>query len=546
MKLPTDLTARHGLYRNLIRMCEVSREDRRARHQRLRTWFLNGSDSGRAKYNKLAEHVQASASYLYAPSSVRFGVVLPPDHGDEWIEEEEAAREEMHRLWHDTGAALTFGLGVTWAHVWDSAIFKVFTDQNEPTVRLISDPGDVGVLREDLDDLSQQEAICHWYVMDLSAFRRWIANHRDAEGIWTEAEQHAGPGEDAGSEALPPTVQRIILAQATPSMVGVARASEATDLGRARSREPVVKLAELWVRDDALKGDYRVVTNLLATERIIWDPPNPLIPDEHPFHGLALDPLPGYVWGISPIQGLLDLQAWREEKLDALNLRENLQLDPPLFFEGMAGITDEKARAFRKPGGQLASAMPGAKVSPIVPAPLPDPFAMIDQIDRMFANRAGLPMGLRGQTEPGVRSGEHAIMQAMLGAGPTLTRAMLVEATLEGIATAMLRLRRRMSGTPLRTLGESREFMLSQMPGDFVVRVTAHSASPVYQQQILQKAVLAKQHQAIDNETFLELLDLPMAEILKAKARRLGKAQAEKAERLLAIQEKKAEKAQKK
>ena len=132
--LPTrkgDPNRRHAVYRNLVRQCEASRETRRARNGALKTWFLTGTEGGQpARYNKLAEHVQADTSYLYAPASVRFGVHLPSKYGDTWVEELEGAREEMQRLWHDSHAWLTFGLGVAWAHVWDTALFKVYTEQN--------------------------------------------------------------------------------------------------------------------------------------------------------------------------------------------------------------------------------------------------------------------------------------------------------------------------------------------------------------------------------------------------------------------------------
>ena len=178
----------------------------------------------------------------------------------------------------------------------------------------------------------------------------------------------------------------------------------------------------------------------------------------------------------------------------------------------------------------------------MAPPSLPDPFGFVDHIDRAFDRRGGLPRGMSGQTEPGVRSGEQAMVQAMLGAGPTLSRAMLVEDVIEAIATAMLRLHRRVSDTTLRK-SDGSEFLLSQMPGHFVARVWEHSASPIYQEQVIQRAVLAKDKGAIDAEDFLEFLNLPMTDVrLKAKARKLAAAQAEKTKELIDIQRMKAEK----
>ncbi len=506
-------------------------------------WYLLGTDeSARVRYNKLQEHVRASTSYLYAPEAIRFGVTLPPHYGDQWIEEEEVAREELHRLWHDSDAGLTVQLGVEWAHVAPTVVFKVLVSGNEPYVDLIADPSDIGVLRPDLHEWDRQEAIVHWYVLDRSAFRRMIAAIPDEKyrtTLMAEAEEHAGPGESPGSaETLPDAIHNIILAQATPNMIGVARAPADTSLAHPVVAEPVVKLAELWVRDDAL-DDWRVVTDFLATERIIWDPQNPLVSGEHPFHPLCLEPTPGYLWGVAPIERLLELQKWRERRMAQIEALMDIQLDPPLFFEGVSGLQDEKAKIFRKPGGLLSSPLPGAKVTPVVPPMPPDAFADVQEMDRQFASMGGLPLGMRGQTEPGVRSGEQALIQAILAAGPTLSKAMRVENCVEGIATAALRLQRRISKTTLRK-GDGTEFLLAQMPGDFVARVSAHSASPIYAQQIAQKAQMAKQAGAISNEDYIRMLGLPQDDILAVKAKKLAQAQAERAKKLVEIKEREA------
>jgi len=523
----------------------------------MRTAYLTGSETGvRARYNKLAEHVAFSSSYLYAPGSTRFGVVMPPTHGDRFMREAQGAREELHRLWHDTDAARVFGLGVTWAHVWPSAIYKVMVSQNRPAVALLSDPADLGVLEEDVDEWDEQEALCHWYTVNLSKFWRMIQAIPDEQRraqLWDTAQDSATPKEATSAETLPSTVQRfIILAAASPTMEGQVQGMGGTALAIPRVHEDVVRLAELWVRDDRgyrddrhrWQPEWRVVTNLLATEEILWEPLNPLISDEHPFHALTLDPAPGYLWGTSPLEKLIALQEWREKKLVDIDERDGRQIDPPLFFQGFGTMDGERAKAFLHRGGYITSSAPNADVKPVMPPPVPDPFAFIDQIDGMFSRAGGLPKGMTGQTEPGVRSGEQAMGQAMLGSGPTMTNAMRVEGVLEEVATALLRLHRRVNGETIR-LGQgadATDVLLSQLPGDFVVRVSAHSASPLYAQQIAQKAVLAKQLKAITNERFIELLDLPQSEILVAEARQLSKAQAEQSERVIEIQEAKAQK----
>lgn len=542
MILPSTVRERGALYRNLERECGVSVDTRRQRNRTNRMWYLTGTDTGqRARYNKLLEHVQFSSSYLYAPDSVRFGVVLPPHYGDQWIPECDAAKEELHRLWHDSGTGLVFDSMVTWAHVYDSMIGKVVVSNGQPTLAVVADPADIGVWNEQSDTWDADEALVHYYNLDVPRFARMVAPHPDATRLIALAESHAVPGYEASENLLPPTVQRtIILSQASPNLVGAVQGLGDTDLGIPRVTAPMVRMAELWVRDDRLQ-DYRVVTIFKPTEDILWEPQNPLVPGEHPFHPLTLLPTLGYRWGIAPIEYLLAMQAWREDKMRQLDDRDDKLIDPPMLFKGFSNITDEQAMRFRARGGNLATQNPTAEATAFPPSPVAEPYQIIDRIDTQFARQGGLPKGMTGETEPGVRSGEQAESQAHMAAGPTMKKAMYVESALEGIATQMIRLQRRISGDTLqKTEGHAaHEFLLSQMPGDLVARVWAHSASPLYAKQLIARAKLAHDAKAIDNEDYLEYLDLPLTETkLKAKARKMAEAAAERQKEVLDLKKK--------
>src|SRR5207245_2591693 len=103
MKLPENRTTRFGIYRDLIRKCESSRTSRRSKWRRMRSWLLLGSDAGvPARHNAIEKLVNISTAHLFAPERIRFGVILPPHYGDQWIEEEDGARLELQRLWNHT------------------------------------------------------------------------------------------------------------------------------------------------------------------------------------------------------------------------------------------------------------------------------------------------------------------------------------------------------------------------------------------------------------------------------------------------------------
>ena len=541
MLLPDDPKRRAALYRNLIRQCESSRENRRAQYQRLRLWYLTGAETGqRARYNKLDDFVNQASSYIYSAESLRFGVVLPPKYGDQWIEEEAVAGDEIHRLWHDGDAGITAGVAAKWAWVYPTVIAKVLTDDNEPAFQIIPDPADVGVLCESVHEWDRQEAICHWYSLDLASFTRLVANHPDAAQLIALAQEHAAPGRgQAATDVLPSAIQNIVIAQSSPNMIGAVR-NLVAPIAMPEETEPVVDLAELWVWDDEIE-DFRVATNFLPTERILWNPRNPLLPGKHPFHPLCLDPTPGYLWGVPALENLLLLQQWRSDRMDDVDFLLKKQLRPPLFGSGISGIMEEKMKALRHPDGIFTNPMPGGDVKPIVTPMPPDAFAEIEKIDQMFDRAAGLPSAMRGEGPTNVRSGEQAVAHAMLGAGPTLAKAMILEDWIESVATALLRLRLRTCTTALRK-PDGTEFLLSQIPDEFTVRVSAHSASPIYQQQTFQKGLLLKREGAIDNESLIRMAGVPLEDILRAKSRELAKAQARIVEKRLQIAEKKAEK----
>ncbi|HJR03488.1 MAG TPA: hypothetical protein VKA83_17760, partial [Methylomirabilota bacterium] len=69
---------------------------------------------------------------------------------------------------------------------------------------------------------------------------------------------------------------------------------------------------------------------------------------------------------------------------------------------------------------------------------------------------------------------------------------------------------------------------------------TAHSASPVYAEQALEKALVLYKAGAIDDVSLIEILEPPMAEMLKEKAKGIMASKGEVAERKMRIEELKA------
>jgi hypothetical protein len=285
-------------------------------------------------------------------------------------------------------------------------------------------------------------------------------------------------------------------------------------------------------------GDWRVATQFDPTGEILWDPINPMGVEGHPFFGLNLgdkDQLAGYTYGVAPMEHLVANQLWREQKLAELNLRDDLDVDPPMSSYGVPMRDGETTKGYRKPGANIPLSSPNAKVEFHRPPPLADKFEFIRQIDAERRMLQGIPHQI-AQTDPNVRSGEQAMTQAMMGAGPTLMRAMAVERFMAAIATYAMRVHRNMLSTPL-VKNNGDKFLLRQMPGDFIAKVWAHSASPIYTENLKAVALAAHKQQLISDHATLRYLNLPGLDMLLRETAKMEQAKSERSDKILQLKE---------
>jgi hypothetical protein len=570
----------------VVRECLASSDRRRSHHRRLRLYALEGTEgSTPVKRNKLIEFIETSSAYCYAPEFVKFGVTLPKRYGDSWIEELDAARDEAGDLFLSSGADAAFGLMVDWAHVYPSMFGKVIVSDHQVVLEVVTDPADIGVARESINSLDKQEAIVHKFGMTLWEYERLIRqsipNREDAEALIERGHDHKTRG---SRSSLAPAIPQIILATAgPPNMIGAVQNLRDTATADPEEQVDVVAMCELWTRDDlahascercnhresddshrqgplydhAFKAsgehewEWRKVLCLGENGDIpLWGTLNPLLPQRQPLVQLTLGPTPGYLWGLSPIQKLIVMQVWGEELITKHDALLDQQLNPPIAIIGMSNVDGERAKLLRQAGGTFTMpSMPGAEIKRLAPDTPPDAAGMTRLIDDWFDRAGGLPMGSHPTTDANVRSAGQMTAGAELSAPRTNRRAMRVEDALEEVMTPALRLHRRISKDPLRiplaepdeeTGKKHRAFYLSQIPGDLLVRVSAHSASPLFRNKMREDAIILKREGAVDKETFVEILGPPMEDIVRAKARRIQAGEAQKTERVLGIKEREA------
>ena len=93
---------------------------------------------------------------------------------------------------------------------------------------------------------------------------------------------------------------------------------------------------------------------------------------------------------------------------------------------------------------------------------------------------------------------------------------MVVEDALEKMATLYMKLIQVYDTDKLLDV-EGQPFIAEQFTKDYVVKVDAHSNSPIFMEDLRSLAFNLYKAQAIDKESLIELLDPPMKQMLKEK-----------------------------
>jgi hypothetical protein len=206
------------------------------------------------------------------------------------------------------------------------------------------------------------------------------------------------------------------------------------------------------------------------------------------------------------------------------------QVNPPTALIGFSGILDEKNFALNRAGGLLSTDMPNAKAERLAPTMPPDFYESLREIDAMFEEVSGIGNVLQGKGEAGVRSAGHASQLARLGSSRAKKRALIVEDALEKVATLYLKLMQEYDDQAYKT-DNGLYFIAEQFTRDYVVKVDAHSNSPIFTEDLRSLAFNMFKAGAIDKESLIDLLEPPMKQLLKEKLKKIEEKQAQQPQR---------------
>ena len=518
MKIPSG-ESREDFYLDIINKCMVSKEERRGDYTTLRAYYLFGAgpESPPAYFNKIHPHLDQLTSFLYSAETTRFSIALGASVPSAEHKKTPSLTQALNDEWLNSNADQVFSTALTWALVYNTSFVKlVYKNGIHP---YMIEPSAIGVLREDTPYTDRQEAIVQTYYITKSELYARLYSHPKRESIVSRL----ATGTKVSESDIPEAVNRIVMSQTNPTIYGnVNMDLYGMNRYKARVAEDTVEMTELWVWNDDTE-DYQVVT-MAAPNVIIYDRPGTslFLKGECPFVQICPNPLYDYFWGASEVQQLLLLQELRNTRMTEILDLLSKQVNPPTALTGFTGILDEKNFALNRAGGLLASDMPNAKADRLAPTMPPDLFEVIHEIDAMFSEVSGISNVLSGRGESGVRSQGHASQLARLGSSRAKKRALIVEDSLEKVATLYLKLMQVYDNTHFRDT-EDVPFIPEQFTKDFVVKVDAHSNSPIFTEDLKTLAFNLHKAGAIDKESLLDLLEPPMKQLLKDKLKRKEK-----------------------
>lgn len=534
MKIPTARQKLTDFTRDLVEECRVSVQARRDANRVCRRLYLTGqAGDDPPKYNKCYTHVERLGSYLFSAADVRLSLDFEADDDDEWDPTAIAGTRRVNRIWNRSKLGLAFGQGLRAALVDNCAFVKLIWKNGRPVPFVIRNSF-IGVYREDLPSLDDQDAFTHSYYLTKAAFSRLISGNPDKTEIMEQVSSHFQP---AGNEVIEDTYFHEIIAgglqpisangTATGQIGSVGVFGPASPMVSPQVKADMVRVDELWVRNDR-NGDWATIR--YVDPGILIDGRYKLenlsdIPMYQPFTKICPNEELGYFWGRSEIGGLANIQGLLNRRVNNVDRIFNLQADSPLNFAGFDTLTDEKKRAMLMAGGTIDSSNPNANIQRLAPT-MPDiALPYIQKIEGWFDEMAGFTPALLGQADSGVRSSQQGNILLRTGSPPIRERAFLVESQVNDLGDNMLNMVRAKDVTVIKTTDKG-EFMMSQLPTDVGVTVDSHSSSPAFSGDNVNMAFALRKSGAIGNPDLLEATNFPNRSRLAAKARKQEKAQA--------------------
>ena len=544
IELPTDKLELISFSNDLIEKCRVSVGMRSAYYRLLSAIYETGRyDGSKSLINTLPSHVTRLAAHLYSPVELKFSVDFENPYPQTELDRGKQAGKILSREWGKdaVSADVLWGRGVVDALKYGNAFLKQWTETewNKPVFqRKLVMPWQIGLYREDENDLNKQEAIVETSALTLPEVWRRIHYLPDAKNLFEKIKAHAGignggTGPDSFFHQVLSTSQLNtgVSGATSPLPGGIVQLGNDPNYALMGPSIAVdtVQFHELWV-----KGEDDYVTIQLIEPDILIAPlfkkSNLLgIKRQQPYDMIQPNEVTNWAWGRSELVDLIEPQALLSVWADDLKRMYGLQVDKLIAFSGDGNITDEAYGQFR--GAGYMNLPQGASVTDLTPKIPPEALPLLRFCLEIINMIGGFPPVMQGQGDQGVRAGVQ-LNTLLKTASPTQRdRALLVERQLAAAAGKSFELRRAKDPKFYWTDGstpdkaEETKFLLSQIPDDYRVTVDSHSSSPIFSDEAAQLIFQARKIGDVDGEYMLDNLPFPNKEVAKARLKQKGEQQ---------------------
>lgn len=551
MKIPSNREEKERFLRLVIDTCMASREERRSLYEKRRRYFLFGQNQQqKVRFNRLKSHIKLVSSFLFSPEGLIYNVVAPNNATEDQKQKFLALQDDFNEDIHESSIPDMVAEAVTWALNLDTMILKVGWNDitGQPFAKLV-EPVCFGVYLEDDPDFSSQPAMNHTFLLDYDEACERLVRAGRADQI--KNLQIDGVSAESG---LPPMLQQLIItATGGENLAGNIMGSinpsyEEGPRFDAKSPAPKVRFHETWVWDTDAQ-DYRIFHSLEGPlllsdsketvealqkaqkdDKVKFDSEtNWYLKKQNPFVVITPFMLYNYFWGDCHQEDIIPLQNWSTERLIQIDELLNKQVDPAKVLAGFQGIPDEKAAALGGAGTWVADSMPSANVKELTPQLPQDLFVEFNEIGALMMEQSGLTEVVSGKSSGGARGGQQQKQMQITGGGQIKKVALGLETPLTRLGDLVMKLKMKNDDSKIKLQG-GQEFIAAQVDGDFSMKVSGHSHSPLFTLTTQELADKLFKSQAIDQEWYIRLLNPPeKANLLNALKRRQEAQRAEKA-----------------
>lgn len=520
MIIPGDSTI-HSFTTDLIDKCyRLGANGRIAENKKLRSWYLKGKDDGQDSIlNRLLAHNRLQSSFLYSGETASFNVECGVTVDELLHMQSEVFADTLHMYWKDDDFDTVIKDAVEMQGVYGKSFVKVIASGKASQLYYCS-PSNIGVYREDIPQLDRQDCIVHKYQITKHELQRKLELKKypkdQINAIMAYLPKNfPNPEEQTAAQDFIISYQLSLPGDSVSPTGGIFDINSMGDRNYIPTvNNDLVTMYEIWVWDTKL-NDFQIIT---ATDYfVIHIEPNDrkdgtyyFIKQEHPFVDFCANRLADYFWGISEVGGQIGLQHWINERLGQIQKVFKLQMNPPMVGENLTNATDEWPNFF-KPGGRYTTNSSDVKITQLQTPSAINAYAEISNITDFMNDMSQINDMLQGKGTSGVRAEGHAALLARISSATQKDKALLIEKSVEKIATLTAKLMYKSDDTIYIVKYKNQEikFTLSEFVEDFKVKVNNHSTSPLFAYDIEQTMFALRKMGDISSLRLIEALNVP-------------------------------------